>query len=57
MALTIIFKSPTIYGSLGETMVTYDDETIQEPQQSTYLMTFIISFGLLIVTMFAYPLW
>ena len=34
-----------------------DEAPPQEPLQSTYLLVFLLSFVILIVTMFAYPLW
>jgi len=34
-----------------------DEEPSKDPPQSTYLLVFLLSFVLLIVTMFIYPLW
>jgi len=34
-----------------------DEVPSADPPQSTYLMTFLLSFILLMVTMFVYPLW
>jgi len=34
-----------------------DDAPSPDPPQSTYLVTFILSFVILMITMFVYPLW
>jgi hypothetical protein len=34
-----------------------DENPSKDPPQSAYLLAFLAAFGLLVVTMFAYPLW